>query len=319
MINDSDADVVNLHWVTNGFLTIEEISKITKPLVWTLYDMWAFCGTEHYGVDSVDARWRQGYTKANRPTNEHGLDLDKDAWQRKQTCWKPMHIVPASSWLTQAAEESALLHTWPITRVPHVIDAAAFSPMPKADARARLGLPVDVPLLLFLASAGIADERKGWALLDKALPAVKDEYPDVRVVIVGPQADFDSTSGVPIEWRGSISGDDALRLHYNACDVTVVPSREDNMPLTAMEAQTCGRPVVAFAIGGLPDIVAHEETGYLAEPFDTASLAAGVTSALNDSLEKDDWGLAARRRALETWSAQVVVPAYLDIYERAMQ
>lgn len=127
-INASDADVVNLHWVTDGFLSIEEIGRIEKPIVWSLYDMWPFAGTEHYGTDTEDARWRTGYTKANRPSNERGVDIDRWAWQRKRDHWTtPMNIVSASTWLQDRASGSALMSDWPHYRIPHIIDCDVFS------------------------------------------------------------------------------------------------------------------------------------------------------------------------------------------------
>ena len=320
-INRSSADVVNLHWVTNGFMSVKEIGRITKPVVWSLYDMWPFAGTEHYGTDAPDARWRTGYTKANRPADESGVDLDRLTWEAKRRDWaRPMHIVPASSWLTDSVRGSALMGSWPIHRVPHVVDSAAFSPMRSGDARAQLGLPADVPLILFLASAGIHDARKGFDLLEQALPAVRQVHPDVAVVVVGPvAAAYESPSATRIIWQGPVQGDAALRLLYCAADVTAVPSREDNMPLTAMEATTCGRPVVGFDIGGLPDIVCHQETGFLAAPFDTAQLAVGLSQAVSDSLHEQSWSRQARDHAVATWSGQAIVPQYLDVYAAAMR
>ena len=320
-INRTSADVVNLHWVTNGFLSVKEIGRIAKPVVWSLYDMWPFTGTEHYGADTPDARWRTGYTKANRPSDESGPDLDRTTWEAKRRHWvRPMHIVPASSWLTDSARSSALMGSWPIHRVPHVVDSEAFSPMPSEEARAQLGLPPGVPLVLFLASAGIHDTRKGFDLLEQALPAVRRDHPDMAVVVVGPVDDaYSSPSGTQLIWHGPVQGDAALRLLYCAADVTAVPSREDNMPLTAMEATTCGRPVVAFDIGGLPDIVRHHQTGYLASPFDTDQLAEGLTQALSDSQHGQEWSRQARDRAVATWSAKAVVPQYLEIYREALE
>ena len=309
-INATDADIVNLHWVTNGFLSIEEIGKITKPLVWSLYDMWAFCGTEHYGVDSKDARWREGYAKENRPHEETGLDIDRTAWERKRKLWHAAPVVPASTWLTRAAQDSALMRDWPITRIPHVIDTSDFTPTQSS---------ATAPTIVFLSSAGIDDQRKGFDLLEQALPVVAQRIPGLRLSIVGPrQEDKLTAAGVPIDWIGTIDGNEALRAAYCSGDVVAVPSREDNMPLTAMEAQTCGRPVVAFKIGGLPDIVSHHETGYLAEPFDTDSLARGLIQAIEDSQHNNAWGRAARERALRTWSSEVVVSQYLEVYRQAL-
>jgi len=314
-INASDADVVNLHWITDGFLSIKEIGKITKPLVWTLYDMWSFCGTEHYGVDTPDARWRTGYTKANRPANESGMDLDRRTWEAKRDHWSPSRSAPASTWLTHAASTSALMGRWPITRIPHVVNTDVFSPRDKVDARRKLGLPEESPLILFLASAGIQDDRKGFDLLEQALPAVKAAHPDVSLAIAGPpNPQYISPSGIPIHWQGPIHEDRKLALLYSAADVLAVPSREDNMPLTAMEAQSCGRPVVAFDIGGLPDIVEHDVTGYLSPSGDLNGYAQGLNLALNQATSRTVWGDVARQRALTTWSGQVVVQQYRDLY-----
>jgi glycosyltransferase involved in cell wall biosynthesis len=319
-INASAADVVNIHWATDGFLSIKEIGRITKPVVWSLYDMWPFSGTEHYGNDAPDARWRTGYTKANTPTEDRGMDLDRISWERKMRLWSaPRQIVAASSAFAQAAHDSALMGTWPIHTIPHVIDCDAFAPMSMDEARLELGLPLLPPLILFIASGGIADQRKGWDLLEQALPRIKAAVPDVEVVIVGPsRPDYQAPEGVPIHWAGSVHGDRALRLHYSAATVTAVPSREDNMPLTAMEAQACGRPVVAFRIGGLPDIIEHEGTGYLAVPFDTEQLVAGFSSILTDPALSAAYGQAARDRAVSSWSPTAVVTPYLEVYAEAI-
>lgn len=90
------------------------------------------------------------------------------------------------------------------------------------------------------------------------------------------------------------------------------------MPLTAMEAQTCGRAVVAFSIGGLPDIVESERTGLLADAFDVSQLATGLIHAIDDSGGPDEWGRAARERALDVWSPSAVIPQYIALYEDAV-
>ena len=318
-INATDADVVNIHWATDGFLSIREIGRITKPVVWSLCDMWPFSGSEHYGSDAPDARWRTGYTKDNRPPDERGFDLDLHAWERKRKWWtRERHVVTASTWMNNATHASALMRDWPTHQIPHVIDCDTFQPMEMREARAALGLPQDVPLILFIASGGINDGRKGWDLLEGALPAVRQAHPDAEVVIIGTATPgYETADRTPIHWIGDVHGDEELARYYCAADVTAVPSRDDNMPLTAMEAQSCGRPVVSFAIGGLPDSVSHQQTGYLANPYDVADLATGLTQALDDSHGMNVWSQAARLRAVQTWSPQVVVPQYLAVYEQA--
>ena len=316
VINQSDVDIVNLHWVTDGFLSIEQIGRITKPIVWSLYDMWPFSGTEHYGTDDPQARWRSGYTKANRPRNESRFDLDRWTWQQKRKHWsKPMHIVAASTWMQDRVSASALMCKWPITRIPHVVDTNVFSPTQRDVARTKLDLPLKSPIVLFLASAGIDDSRKGFDLLKAAWPQVQAHLPEAQIMVVGPETpDSVLAHGLPIIWRGAITDDATLALHYSAAEVVAVPSREDNMPLSAIEAQACACPVVAFDIGGLPDIVHHNQTGYLANLENTVEFARGLISALHPSTRSEDWNEQARARATTTWSTNVVASQYHELY-----
>lgn len=313
VINSSGADIVNLHWVTNGFLSIKEISRITKPTVWSLYDMWVVGGAEHYGLDD-GSRLREGYSKGNRPTADKGLDIDHMTWNRKQKYWQqPRFLVPASNWLAKAAKASALTSNWPSRTIAHVVDTASFTPTSQAAARASMGLPADVPIVLFLSSAGITDHRKGWDLLEQAMPAVLAQHPNAAVAVAGPRPSAAAMPAhLPIHWLGEVRGNQALRDLYASADVVAVPSREDNMPLTAMEAHSVGVPVAAFAIGGLPDIVVDGQTGILAPPFDVAALSEGISRLLSDG---QGFGARARAHAIATWSPEVVVAQYQEVYE----
>jgi len=317
LINSSDADVVNLHWVTNGFLSIKEISRITKPTVWSLYDMWVLGGAEHYGTDQ-GIRLREGYTKGNRAIGESGYDIDQLAWHRKQKYWRtPRFLVPASSWLAKAKEASALTHDWPSRTIAHVVDTEAFAPSDRRSARARAGLPQDIPLVLFLSSAGITDHRKGWDLLEQAMREVHAKLPTAAVAVAGPRPSEDLLpGGFAIHWIGEVHGNEALRDLYASADVVAVPSREDNLPLTAMEAQSIGIPVVSFAIGGLPDIIIDGQTGVLAPAFEVSALAAGIIRMLG--ADRQSFGERAREHALATWSPAVVVGQYQEVYQKVL-
>lgn len=305
-------DIVNLHWVTNGLLSIRQLGRLAGsgvPVAWSMVDQFPFSGTEHY--EALESRWGPGYAASNRPGDESGLDLDRWAWQRKRRHWSsPVTLVPASAWLEDCVRRSALLRGWPTARIPHVVDTGTYAPMDRAEARRQLGLPDDRPLVLFLASAGIGDHRKGWDLLEDALARVRGAQPGLEAVVAGPVSRARTT--VPVRWLGEIGDAGRLRAAYAAADVVAVPSRADTMPLTAMEAQACGRPVVAFRIGGLPDIVDEGVTGALAAPESVPGLADALERALRHGAT---WGPAARARAVERWSPPVVARAYLALYE----
>lgn len=320
VINSSSADVINLHWLGCEYLSVKDISRITKPLVWTLHDMWPFCGTEHYATEDKGSRWRHGYTAANRINGDRGFDVDRWTWERKRREWtRKIYLIAPSRWLTDCARSSKLMDQWPITTIPYSIDTSIYKLWPKDLAREILNLPKGKPLVLFGSIGGTRDPRKGSVYLMTALDRLAQQMPDVHGVIFGQSrpANFSATS-FKLHWLGQLHDDATLALAYSAADVMVVPSLQDNLPQTGTEAQTCGCPVVAFDCSGLPDVVVHRETGYLARPFDPEDLAHGIGWVLKDPGRLAELGAAARRRAVQLWSTEVVVPQYLDVYYKAI-
>ena len=319
-INACNADVVHLHWVQGEMLSIADIGRIEKPVVWTLHDMWAFCGAEHY---TVDFRWRDGYRRDNRPAHESGFDLNRWSWKRKRKHWKPpMHIVTPSHWLADCARESVIMSDWPVSVVPNCLDTQRWMPMDQPLARQLLGLPDDVPLLLFGAMGGGSDPRKGFDLLQEALKHLRGQpiSQGIELVVFGQSAPKDPPAiGFPIHYTGHLFDDLSLRALYSAVDVMVVPSRQDNLPNTAVEAQASGTPVVAFDIGGLADIVEHKITGYLAKAFDVNDLASGITWMISQShIAKQSIRSATRDRAVRLFSNTSVAEQYCAIYKQSI-
>ncbi len=314
----SAADVVNLHWVNFETLSIASIGKIRKPLVWTLHDMWPFCGAEHYVYEGSDARYVNGYAAQDPRATSARFDLDRWTWRRKQRAWtKPTQVVTPSQWLASCVKESALMRDWPVTVIPNALDVGVYKPWPKALARDMFALPQDVPLIMFGADGGARDKRKGWDLLQPALALVAEQVPGVQCVVFGQgRPSKEPEVGLPLHWPGVMHDDVSLALLYSAVDAVIVPSRLDNLPQCGTEAQACGCPVVAFDVGGLPDVVSHLETGYLATPFSSESLAEGIAWVLNDAERYQALSGAARRRAEALWGYDVVAAQYIELYER---
>jgi glycosyltransferase involved in cell wall biosynthesis len=181
-----------------------------------------------------------------------------------------------------------------------------------------LNLPSDKQIVLFGALGGSRDFRKGYDLLLDALKFLSARHSDILCVVFGQgEPEHGSPIPFPIKWMGHIGDDTTLALLYSAADVMVTPSRQENLPQSATEAHGCGCPVVAFNCTGLPDVVEHMVTGYLAEPYQAADLAHGIAWVLDGEARRTRLGVAARDRAERLWSAKSVVPAYLDVYEAA--
>jgi len=325
-------DLVHLHWLGLSTLSIEEIGHLQMPLVWTLHDQWAYSGAEHYtspplpgDTASSDERFAVGYSTASRPAHESGPDLNRRTWLRKRRAWRrPIHIVCPSHWQADCARRSTLMGDWPITVIPYPINLQVWSPCDQAWARVLLGLPSHRPLVLFGAMYGTADMRKGADLLLQALQLLYNQVAStpmeqLELVVFGQSRPSQPPDlGFPIHYSGPLHDDISLRLLYAAADVMVIPSRQDNLPNTGLEAHACGTPVVAFATGGLVDIVDDRYTGALAQPFDPHSLAASIRWVLEDPQRRRQLGAAARQRAEQLWDPARVAGLYADVYRQAM-
>ena len=306
-LNMSDSNIVHLHWVNGEMMSVADIGRITKPVVWTLHDMWAFCGAEHY---TEDYRWQDGYKTNSRPKYESGFDLNRWTWQRKLKAWKkPMHIVTPSRWLAECARKSVLMRDWSISVIPNALDVDSWQPVEKKLARQLMNLPTDCPLLAFGAMGGGQDPRKGMDLLLAALDHLRGEFQDLQLLIFGERAPRELPNlGFPIHYTGHLHDDLSLRILYSAADAMMIPSRQDNLPNTGVEALACGTPVIAFDTCGLPDIVTHQETGWLAKAFDTEDLARGIQWVLGDAARHIMLSRQARRYAVDKFATSVVVP-----------
>jgi len=320
-LNTSAADVVNLHWLGTGTLSVEEVGRLTKPVVWTLHDMWAFCGAEHYAKDVPDSRFRVGYHRDNVPPDEGAKDLNRATWARKRRHWRqPMQIVCPSHWLARCAQESALFQGWPIQVIPHPIDLNVWRPVPKPVARGVLGLDPAARLVLLGAPGGLSDVRKGGDLALEALArlAASPDAPDGLLVFGQSAAAGHATLPLPTRFLGRLHDDLSLVLAYSAADVFIMPSRQEAFGQTALESLACGTPVVAFDIGGLPDMVTHRENGWLARPFDPEDLARGIAWVLSDSARRAELAQAARRSAETQFAEAVVAAQYRALYETVL-
>lgn len=315
-ISASDCDIVNLHWICAEALSVQEIARIGKPIVWTMHDMWPFMGAEHYDDLDHPKRWKAPYTKANRPSNYSGPDIDRYIMRRKTKLWagKKFNLVSPSNWLADCARESAIFGSQPCAVIHNPLNTDAFAPVDKAEARRMLGLPLDKKLILFGALGATTDLRKGYDLLVSALQQLEHNFAvgqNIEVIVFGERR-TGKIPGITLKshFLGTFQDDLSLRVIYSAADIFVAPSRQDNLPNSVIESGACGIPTVAFNIGGMSDIVVDGETGILAQPFDTYDLAAGIHRLLDVPIARQTVRAATHAK----FSLEATIPAYLSHY-----
>jgi glycosyltransferase involved in cell wall biosynthesis len=311
-------DIINLHWINSGYMQIETIAKLKKPIVWTLHDMWAFTGGCHYAGDCN--RYTQFCGDCPQLKSQKERDLSHWVWQRKANSWKNINltIVTPSQWLADCARKSSLFQDLRVEVIPYGLDLKIYKPTDQKIARNLLNLPLDKKLILFGAITGIGDKRKGFHLLSEAIQKIIQDNTkeEIELVIFGASQPYNPPNfGLKTHYLGVLNDDISLSLVYSSADIFVAPSLEDNLPNTIMEALACGTPCVGFKIGGIVDMIDHKKNGYLAENLDPEDLAAGITQIL----ENDEYYLKlaenASEKARREYSLDTQSYRYLEIFE----
>jgi glycosyltransferase involved in cell wall biosynthesis len=314
-------DVINLHWICNGYLRIETLAKFKKPIVWTLQDMWSFTGGCHYsqGCD----RYIESCGKCPQLHSDQEADLSRRVWQRKQKAWKNLNltIVTPSNWMADCVKASSLFRDRRVEVIPFCLDIQKYKPIAPQQARDWLNLPQDKQLVLFGALAATKDYRKGFHLLHSALQKLSQSGWQDRLELVVFGADEPEQPmnlGFKAHYLGSFSDDIALALVYSAADVMIVPSLQESFGQTASEALACGTPVVAFNATGLKDIVDHQLNGYLAQPYDAEDLARGITWVLEDRDRQQKLCFQAREKAEREFKLELQAHRYQSLYQEIL-
>ena len=312
-----EPDVINLHWIYGSYLQIETFPKLNKPLVWTLHDMWAFTGGCSYSGDCD--RYTKSCGACPQLGSSKNWDLSRWVWQRKAKAWRNLNltIVTPSLWLRQCAISSSLFKDLRVELIPNGLDTEKYRPINRKVARELLRLPQDKQLVLFGSLKATSDKRKGFHLLQPALQELSQSgWQDrLEVVIFGAsRPDNPPEFGFQAHYLGTFSDDLSLALVYSAADVFVLPSIQDNLPNTVMEAIACRTPCVAFDIGGMPDMIEHQKNGYLAQPYKIEDLAQGIAWVLENRERHQKLSHCAREKAEQEFTLEIQARRYLSLF-----
>lgn len=323
------ADVVNLHNLHGGYFNYHALPQLCqrKAVVWTLHDMWGMTGHCAYAYDCQ--RWKSGCfdcpllkgpaEKLVEPPPTR-LDCTRQVWHAKRRLYQRcrLHIVTPSQWLCDLAKESILAEgAASIQCIPNGLDLAVFQPIDQALARQVLGIEAEARVILFVSSY-VAQKRKGFFYLLEVFERL-ERTENVVLLTVGEQS---RPSRQLDHFRrrhlGALYDEHLMCLAYNAADAFVFPSLADNQALTLIEALACGTPIVAFDVGGTPEMVRHMETGYLARYKDAQDMAHGLDFILGNGDARERMRQRCREIALAEYSLDLQARRYLDLYEQAI-
>jgi protein O-GlcNAc transferase len=315
------ADIVHLHCINGNYFSFLLLPFLaSKPMVWTLHDSLAFTADCLF-TDSCHG-WKKDWCAACPLDVEKNSEKQRDVVQHiKSLMYKIANftVVCPSAWLTKQAEES-ILQEKDIRLIYNGVAVDVFKPGNKTELRLNLGLPIDKKIILFVAHGGFSNESKGGIFLCEALLALYKQYPDIMLLTIGSYSEF-SLDGFPI-FHVDIPFIDNQKLladYYAAADLYVSPTLTEVFGLTICEAMASGMPVVAFAVGGIPEIIIHKQNGYLVERGNVGELINGMSYFLGNEGIRQLAGEAARLQVMQQFNDKNMVANYISLYDEILK
>jgi len=318
-----NADILNLHWVEDflSTMSLHNIFSLGKPVVWTLHDQRPFTGGCHYSAGCL------GYEDfcltcpqlSDDPYNlPHAMladkvDLFKEAF---------LTIATPSRWLAESVRRSRLFRNTRIEIIPNSVETDIFSPVGKAFSKRNAGIEPDVTTIMF-GACDAKENRKGfkgllnaidYCLADERFRSLVDRK-KVMIISVGEADTAIKGLNIPLMAKGYIDSDDEMAAAFNMADIFVLPSLEDNLPNTMLEAMACGTPIISFKVGGMPDVIVDNENGKLVERGDERSLGKAILELLFDPEKREKLGKNASRLMRERFNLGDQARSYRDLYE----
>lgn len=320
-----EADVIHLSWINQGMLSLKGIRKILeshKPVVWTMHDLWPASSICHYARNCRNYEKQCGNCPL-LPGNGSSNDLSARIWKKKRKILERNSIlfVTCSRWLADKAKKSGLLSGQKVISIPNPIDSRAFTKENREEARLYAGLPEGKKLILFV-SQRVTDKRKGMDYFITAINKMVEEHPEMKdncgIAILGGKAEeLADKLPLPSYPLGYVSEEKKIASIYNSVDLFVLPSLEDNLPNTIMEAMACGVPCVGFNTGGIPEMIDHLKNGYVAEYKSSDDLARGIHWVLSEA-DHQSLSNEAMKKVNQCYSQYAVAMKYIEAYNQAM-
>lgn len=312
-----EADVIHLHWVNQGMLSLGGIRRILqsgKPVVWTMHDMWPATSICHHAYDCTGYHAECGNCHFLRFPRRH--DLSRRVYRRKSAAMGcgQIHFVAVSSWLADKARASSLLRGHTVTTIANVLPLSHFRMSDRIDSRSALS--IRSRHVVIFGAARIDTPIKGFGYLKKALRHMVDAMgyspADIHLLLFGAVRSAEALADIPVgcTHMGLVADEETLSQLYSAADVLVSSSFYETFGQTIIEAMACGCTPVSFDNSGQTDIIMHRKNGYLAKYKSVEDLAAGIDWALHADIPRHE----LRRDVICRYSESTVAGKYIRLY-----
>jgi len=270
------------------------IARQRSPVIWTLHDMWAL-GDSRESYWQEDSAVESGKWKGAGKSRVEGVIGKPGKY--------PVILTAPSRWLADLAKEWTGMDC---VFLPNPIDLEIYSLGNRIAARRRWGLPEE-GLVILAGADSLADPRKGFDLLQEAWGSAGRN--ETTLALFGRHGE-----NRPGErYLGNVSSDEEMALAYQAADLYVHPARMENAPCQIQESLACGTPVLAFAVGGIPEMIQSGENGFLAAELTSKSLKDCLDVALSDLTKLSRIREQCRKTAKNLWDTGRLNKMFEDI------
>ena len=310
-INNYNSDIVHLHWIGNEMISIRQLKKINKPIVWSFWDMWPICGAEHH---SYDFRCIDGYNKSNRPNNEGGIDLNRYIWKYKKNNFNFDYTITApSKWFYNIVKKSSLHKDKQIFHLPLNIDTSNWKPRNIELSKDFFKIKGDKKILLF-GSASSTDDRKGFDFLVDLFKQKKFE--NCKLIIFGEKPKRIDEINIENEYIGRIKDVYSLNMIYSLSKILLMPSKIELFGQIGLEANACGTPCVIFDNTGATDYIKHMKNGYVSKHSDIEDFTRGINWLLEDETRYKEISKNCHKHISENFDDKVISKKFIELYKK---
>lgn len=314
-------DLVHLHNLHGGYFDPRALIKLSEqvPAMLTLHDAWLLSGNCAHSFSCE--RWKTGCGNCPDITIYPGLKVDSTAlnWQRKKEIFNQaqLYVATPCQWLMDKVKESILAPAMIEGRViPNGVDVQVFHPGDRRQVRIRLGLPLDRPILLFVANGIKKNPFKDYETLRAAIALIGEmSTQPIHFVALGEQGQTEQLGQATVHYIERTTNIELVANYFQAADIYVHASKAETFPNTILEAMACALPVVASNVGGISEQVVGGETGLLVEPLNPDELAQAILRLLEDPALRQQMGAAGLDRVRNLFTLDRQARQYQDWYE----
>lgn len=320
-------DIIHAHNLQGKYFDLRLLPLLSAqyPMLLTLHDTWLLSGHCAYAVGC--GRWKAGCGKCPDLNAQPSVYRDATAfnWRRKRDIYQQSRIYVAtpSQWLMDQVCRSMLLPAVVKAKViPNGVDTKIYRKADKREVRKELGLPQDAFVLLYVVASRLRkNSYKDFSTIEQALSILQQQVPaDRKIIFLGLGANSETQKIGNLEKRfiPYLTDSHRVAMYYQAADVLLHAARADNFPNVVLESLACGTPVVATAVGGIPEQIMEGITGYLTPAMDPNAMCQKVLALLEDDEKRLSMSFAAVEDVQRRFLISNMIDAYLAFYLEVM-